>query len=149
MSKTHTHTHTLGPPGAPASLPYLTPAVEFIGEFDLTEGDGRLHPMRAKIGRVRVDVDAARGLRLGLAAGHPLPVHVLPAVVVGGHEVQQEGIHGVGVEAGDAGLQHREHPPAGWRETQGARRGGRHRRLGLTPGLVSATSLTRLGRLAT
>lgn len=64
-----------------------------------------------------MDVDAAGALGLRFATGDPLPVHVFPPVVVRGHEIQQHRVHGVGVQAGDAGPEHRKHPPGkqqGW-----------------------------------
>lgn len=68
--------------------------------------------MRPEVRGVRVDVDAAGALRLRLAAGDPLPVHVFPAVVVRRHKVQQHRVHGVRVQAGHADPQDRKHPPA-------------------------------------
>lgn len=58
-----------------------------------------------------MDVHAAGALRFRFPAGNPLPVYVLPAVVVSGHEVQQHGVHGVGVQAADTGSQHGKHSP--------------------------------------
>ena len=89
-------------PGRPRS--YLPASIELVGELDFAEGDGRLHPVRPEVGRVRVDVDAAVAGGLGLARGHPLPIDVLPAVAVGGDEVQQEGVHGIGVQPRDTDL---------------------------------------------
>ena len=60
-------------------LTHLPPAVELVGEFDLGEVDGLLHPVGAEVGRVWVDVHTAGGCRLRLTARHPVAVHVLPS----------------------------------------------------------------------
>ncbi len=95
---------------------YLSSSVHLVGEFDLVEGHGRLHPVSSEVWRVGVYVDAAVAPPLAAAlrppGRHPLPVHELPAAAVGRHEVQQEGVHGAGVETGHADLQDREHPAA-------------------------------------
>ncbi|TRY99964.1 hypothetical protein DNTS_012924 [Danionella cerebrum] len=83
-------------------LVYLASSVELIGELDFTEGDGRFHPVRSKVRGIRVDVDAARALRLRFPTGYPFSVDVLPPVVVGRHKVQQHRVHCVGVKARDA-----------------------------------------------
>lgn len=57
-----------------------------------------------------MDVDAAVAGDLWLACGHPFPIDVLPAVTVRGDEVQQEGVHGVGVQPRDTNLEDGEHP---------------------------------------
>lgn len=82
-----------------SALAYLSPSIELVGEFDFAERHRRLHPVGPKIGRVWVDVDAAGRLRLWFAPRYPLPVHIFPAVVVSRHEVQQERVHGIGVQA--------------------------------------------------
>lgn len=70
--------------------------------------------MGPKVWRVRVDVDPAMAPPLATAlrppSRHPLPVHKLPAAAVGRNEVQEKGVHGTGVQTGDAHLQDREHP---------------------------------------
>lgn len=81
------------------TLAYLSSSIELVGEFDFAERHRRLHPVGPKIGRVWMDVDAAGCLRLWFAPRYPLPVHILPAVVVCRHEVQQERVHGIGVQA--------------------------------------------------
>lgn len=91
--------------------PYLASSVEFVGEFDFAERHRSLHPVGPEVGRIWVDVDAAGRLRLRLAPRYPLPIHILPAVIVSRDEVQQEGIHGIGVQTRNVHLQHRKHPP--------------------------------------
>lgn len=98
--------HRLSP-----ACPYLPSSIELVSEFDFAERHRRLHPVGPEVGRVWVDVDAAGRLRLWLAPRYPLPIHILPAVVVSRHEVQQEGVHGIGVQTGHIHLQHWEHPP--------------------------------------
>lgn len=66
----------------------LTTSVQFVGKFDFAEGDCAFHPVRAEVRRVWVDVDAARRLWLGFATRYPFTVHILPPVIVCGHEIQ-------------------------------------------------------------
>ena len=87
--------------------------MHLVGELDLAEAHGLLHPVRPEVGRVRVHVDGVGGGGLRLAARHPVPVHVLPPVVVDGDEVENEGVHGVGVKAADAAAEDGEHAPVG------------------------------------
>lgn len=93
------------------SPPYLTSAVQFIGEFDFTKGDRSFHPVRSEVWRVRVNVHAAGSLRLRLSTGHPLSVHIFPPVVVRRYKVQQKRIHGVRVQSRHVHFQHRKHAP--------------------------------------
>lgn len=89
---------------------YLPASAEPVGELDFAEGDGSFHPVGPEVGGVWVDVDAAVAGDLRLARGHPLPVDILPAVTVRGDKVQQEGVHGIGVQPRDTDLEDREHP---------------------------------------
>lgn len=95
---------------------HLSSSVDFVGEFDLVEGDRRLHPMSSKIWGVGVDVDSTVTLSLSVplrtSGHHPLPIYELPAAAVGWHEVEQEGVHGAGVQPGHADPQDREHSTA-------------------------------------
>lgn len=92
---------------------HLSSSIHLVGEFDLVEGHGRFHPVSAEVWRVRVDVDAtvapAFAAAFRPAGRHPLPVYKLPAAAVSRDEVQQEGVHGAGVQARDAHFQHWEH----------------------------------------
>lgn len=67
--------------------------------------------MGTKVWRVRVDVHTAVTVGFRFASGHPLAVYVLPAVAVSRAEVQEKGVHGVGVQTRHAHLQYWEHPP--------------------------------------
>lgn len=66
--------------------------------------------MGPEVGRVGVDVDTAVAGDLWLARGHPLPIDILPAVTVRRDKVQQERVHGIGVQSCDTNFQDREHP---------------------------------------
>ncbi len=90
---------------------HLTASVKFVGQFDFVEEHRGLHPVRTEVGRVGVDVDAAVTVRLRFARRDPLAVHVLPAVPVCRAEVQQERIHGVGIQTRHADLQDWKHSP--------------------------------------
>lgn len=90
---------------------HLPVAVRLVGELHFGEGNWLLHPVVSEVGGVAVDVDGGGGSHLGLASCHPLAVDVLPPVVVDLHELQQDGVHGGGVEAADAHLHHGEHAP--------------------------------------
>ena len=96
--------------------PHLSSSVHLVGEFDFVERHRRLHPVSAEVRRVRVDVDAAVAAPLAAAlrpaGSHPLPVHELPSAAVGRNKVQQEGVHGAGVQTRHTDLQDREHPAA-------------------------------------
>ncbi len=76
--------------------------------------------MRAEVRRLGVDVDGVVGGGLRLAARHPVPVDVLPAVRVDGREAHFERVHAERVEPGEGHPQHGEHPPTG-----GERKGGK------------------------
>lgn len=78
---------------------YLPIPIELVGKFDFAEGNGSFHPVGPKVGRVWVDVDAAVVRWLWFPSRHPFSVDVLPAVAISRGEVQQEGIHGVWVQA--------------------------------------------------
>ena len=83
---------------------YLPTSIELVGQLHFAEGDGRLHPVGPEVGGVRVDVDAAVAGDLWFARGHPFPIDVLPAVTVRWDKVQQERVHGIGVQPRDANL---------------------------------------------
>lgn len=121
--------------------PHLTSAVEFVSEFDFTEGDRSFHPVRAEVWRVWMDVDAAGSLGLRFASGDPLPVHVLPPVVVRRHKVQQERIHGVRVQSGRAHFQNREHAPSEKQQTDMTAAQGALRARAFGPGRCSPAIL--------
>lgn len=71
--------------------------------------------MGTKVRRVGVDVHTAVTVGFRFPSRHPLAVHILPAVTISRAEVQEEGVHGVGVQTRHAHLQYREHPPGGKR----------------------------------
>ena len=86
--------------------------MHLVREFHLAEGDGLLHPVGAEVGGVWVDVDGGSAGGLSLASRHPVAVHVLPALLVDGTEVDQHGVHGARVEAGYRHADDGEHPAA-------------------------------------
>lgn len=90
---------------------HLAASVEFVGQFDFVEGHRSFHPVGSEVGGVGVYVDAAVTVRLGFARRDPLAVYVFPAVAVCRAEVQQERIHGVGIQTCHADLQDWKHPP--------------------------------------
>lgn len=92
-------------------FPYLAPAIEFVGQFDLAEGHGLLHPVCPEVWRVGVDVDTVGCGWFSLAPCHPVTIDVFPAVSVYLDEVQQQRVHGVRVKATYADLENRKHPP--------------------------------------
>lgn len=89
---------------------HLSSSVEFVGQFDFAEGNRCFHPVGSKVGGVGVDVHTAGALRLRLSAWNPLSIHVLPAVIICSHKVQQHRVHGVGVQTANTRPEHREHP---------------------------------------
>lgn len=93
-----------------SAFQHLAASVEFVGQFDFVEGHRSLHPVGTEVGRVGVDVDAAVTVRLRFARRDPLAVHVLPAVPVCRTEVQEERIHGIGIQTRHADLQNWKHP---------------------------------------
>lgn len=90
----------------------LASSIEFVGQFDFVEGHWSFHPVGTEVRGVGVDVDTAVTVRLRFARRDPLAVYVLPAVPVCRAEVQQERIHGVGIQTRHADLQNWKHPPA-------------------------------------
>ena len=92
---------------------YMSVLVQVVvGELQLVEGDRLLEPVGAGSRAVRVDVEAAGHVRLGLARHHPLGVVVLVAAVIQRHDVHEQDVLGVRVQPLQAHLQGREHPPA-------------------------------------
>ena len=83
-----------------ASDPYLSCAVQLVREFHFAEGDRFFHPVGAEVGRVGVHVDRRSAGGLSLASRHPVTVHVLPALLVHGPEVDQHRVHGARIQAG-------------------------------------------------
>lgn len=90
---------------------HLASSIEFVGQFDFVEGHWSFHPVGTEVRGVGVDVDTAVTVRLRFARRDPLAVYVLPAVPVCRAEVQQERIHGVGIQTRHADLQNWKHPP--------------------------------------
>lgn len=89
---------------------YLPASIDLVGQLHFAEGDGRFHPVSPEVGRVGVNVDTAVARDLWLARRDPFTVDILPAVTIGRDEIQQEGVHGVGVQSCDTNLQDWEHP---------------------------------------
>jgi hypothetical protein len=83
---------------------HLPTSVELVGQLHFAEGDGSFHPVGPKVGGVGVDVDTAMAGDLWLARRYPFPIDVLPAVTVRWNKVQQEGVHGIGVQSSDTDL---------------------------------------------
>lgn len=79
--------------------PYLPTPIELVGKFDFAEGNGSFHPVGPKVGRIWVNVDTAVVWWLWFPSWHPFSIDVLPAVAISRGKVQQEGIHGVRVQA--------------------------------------------------
>lgn len=96
------------------SSKHLATSVEFVGEFDFAEWHRSLHPVCTEVGRVRVDVDTAVAVRLRFARRDPLAVHILPPVPIWRTEVQEDGVHGVGIQTCHAHFQNGKHPPGKW-----------------------------------
>jgi len=76
-------------------------AVQFICKLHFAERYRLLHPVGAKVGRVRMHVDGVGYVGLGFAARDPIAVHVLPPVILYGNEIQKERVHGVRIQTGN------------------------------------------------
>jgi len=61
---------------------YLSVPVGFISKFDFGERHWLLHPVCPEVWGLGMDINRVRRGRFGLAAGDPLPVHVLPPVAL-------------------------------------------------------------------
>jgi len=83
-----------------------------VGEFQFVEGQRLLHPVRSAGRRVRVNVESARHVRLGLAGRHPLRVVVLVAAVVQRYDVHQQDVLGARIESFQRHFERRKHSPA-------------------------------------
>ena len=84
---------------------------QVVGELELVEGDNLLHPLLAGGRTVRMDVHPLGHLGVRLARHNPLTVVELVAEVVSGHDVEEEDVLGLGVEAGQAELHLGKHLP--------------------------------------
>ena len=84
---------------------------QVVGELELVEGDNLLHPLLAGGRTVRMDVHPLGHLGVRLARHNPPAVVELVAEVVGGHDVEEEDVLGLGVEAGQAELHLGKHLP--------------------------------------
>ena len=78
----------------------LSRALGLVGQLHLGEGDGLPLPVGPEVGAVWMHVHRVLGGGLGLAPGQPLPVDVLPPVVLDLLELQEDSVHGAGVESG-------------------------------------------------
>lgn len=83
-----------------------------IGQLELVEGHRLFEPVGTGSGAVRVDVEAAGHVRLGLSGDDPLGVVVLVAAVVQWHDVHEQDVLGVRVQPFHAHLEGREHASA-------------------------------------
>lgn len=82
-----------------------------VGDLELVERDDLLHPLLPSGGRVGVDVHPLGHLRVGLSRHHPPAVVELVAAVVGRHDVHQQDVLGLLVQAAHTHLVRREHAP--------------------------------------
>ena len=73
--------------------------LRLVGQLDLGKCDWLPLPVSTEVGAVRMHVDRALGRRLSLASSQPLPVNIFPAVVLDLNKLQQDGVHGAGVQS--------------------------------------------------
>ena len=88
-----------------------------IGQFEFLEGQRLSGELAAGQRRVRVPVDLTTGVRwVRLTGDHPRRpmIGVAVPLAVDRHDVQQDGVLGVGVDsrAAETDAQRRKHPPA-------------------------------------
>ena len=74
---------------------------DIVGQFKLVKRNSFIHPLFACGWTVGVDVHPFGHLRIGLASHHPLAVVKLVSKVVGGHNVQQQDVLGLLIQAGE------------------------------------------------
>lgn len=79
--------HRAGHTKGNVELRHLSTSVEFVGQFDFTEGHRSLHPVGTEVRRVGVDVHTAVTVGFRFASRHPLSIHILPAVTISWTEV--------------------------------------------------------------
>ena len=82
-----------------------------VGELEFVEGTWLLHPVGARGRGIRVDVESSRHMGFCLASDHPLRVMVLVAAVINWHNVNQQDVLGMGVQAFKGALEDGKHPP--------------------------------------
>lgn len=82
-----------------------------VGQFQLVEAHWLLHPVGAGGRGVGVDVEAPGHVWFRFSGDHPLWVVVLVATVVHGHNVNQEDVLRVGVQALQIHFQGGKHSP--------------------------------------
>lgn len=71
-----------------------------VGELEPVEGDHPGHPMAPRSRAVRVDVEAAGGLRVGPPRHGPAAVLELVPAVVRRHHIHQQDVVGLRLQAG-------------------------------------------------
>ena len=85
---------------------------EVVGELELVEGDDLLHPLLPGGRTVRMDVHALWHFRVRFARYNPPAVVELVAKIIGRHNIQEEDVLGLRVEAGQPELHLGKHLPA-------------------------------------
>lgn len=97
---THTHTHT-----------YMSLLVQLvISELELVKVDDSVHPVRAKVGGVRVHIETCRRTLL-FKTPHPHGVLVLIAILVYWCHIHEQDVSGVGIQVKQLNFEWRKHPP--------------------------------------
>lgn len=96
--------------------PYLPPLAQgIVGQSDLVEADGPLHPPVARSRRFWVEVEAGRRPRFCSAAPAPYPIPPLVAVLTLGHGLDTQGVETVRIQSGEGNQELWEHAPDGKR----------------------------------
>lgn len=84
---------------------------DVVGELEPVEGDHPGHPVAPRGRAVRVDVEAAGRLGVGSPHHHPAAVLELVPAVVCRHDVHQQDVVGLRVQAGAGDSEWGEHAP--------------------------------------
>ena len=61
-----------------------------VCQFDFREDYRIFHPMRTKVGRIRVNIDLTWGRRLWFTTVGPFSIHIFPAVRINCDKIQQD-----------------------------------------------------------
>lgn len=92
---------------------------DVVGELEPVEGDHPGHPVAPRGRALRVDVEAARRLGVGSPHHHPAAVLELVPAVVCRHDIHQQDVVGLRVQAGAGDPERGEHAPGGGDEGEG------------------------------